>query len=56
MIFFEGFEQQYRVEELSFQQAKQLLAQQEQDELQAEDSIEQIFNQTYSFRANCKLT
>ncbi len=56
MIFFEGFEQLYRVEELSAQKAKKILIQQEMDEPVIEETIEQLFNQTYSFRANCKPT
>lgn len=44
MIFFEGFDQLYSVEELSLEQAKLLLAQQALEPSVAKQFLEQAFN------------
>ena len=50
MIFFEGFNQGYTVEELSFKQAEWLMAQQVLEEFEINEGIEQVFNQAHSYR------
>lgn len=60
MIFFEGFNQGYTVEEVSFKQAKWILIQQVLDESETNEEIEQVFCQAHSYRTridvkvNCK--
>lgn len=60
MIFFEGFNQGYTVQELSFKQAELLLEQQILPETETIENIEQIFNCRHSYRSqldvkvNCK--
>ncbi len=52
MIFFEGYQQQYRVEELSSQQAARILTRQLLRQKETKTSADAIINRTNSFTTN----
>ncbi len=55
MIFFEGYQQLYRVEELSSKQATLLLTQQLANHKEIKESADEIINRSYSYRTNLGL-
>ncbi|MCW8929214.1 MAG: hypothetical protein OQL19_03120 [Gammaproteobacteria bacterium] len=52
MIYFEGYQQLYRIEELSLERATQILEQQLNNDTEAKESTEDIINCSYSYRTN----
>ncbi len=55
MIFFEGYQQQYRVEELTSQQAARLLTQQLHTKEETKETAHDIMSRFYSYRSNSEV-